>query len=177
MTESSLVDIFGAAATSVRLVAEAGFLMVLGVLSMIDLRIGRLPDRIVLPTLWAGLVLNAGAAFTTPADAVLGAAAGYLSLRLLAAAYRLISDKDVAAFGGGDFKLAATIGAWLGVRGVPASLLVAFAAGSCAVLPGLLSGRLQPGQSIPFGPALAVGGALVLLAGPTLAGTDLICAW
>jgi len=174
VTGGALPEWLGTAAAPVRLVAEACFLAVLAALSVIDFRIRRLPDRVVLPTLWAGLVLNAAGAFTTPAQAVLGAAAGYLSLWLLAALYGLRAGREVAAFGGGDLKLAAAIGAWFGLDALPAALLVAFVAGSCAALPGLLSGRLRLDRSVPFGPALALGGAAVLFAGPSLAGILLV---
>jgi len=171
-------DVLAAIAGPVRSLAEACFLAVLAALSVVDLRTRRLPDRIVLPTLWAGLVLNAGgAAFATPAAAVLGAAVGYLSLWLLSATYALRAGRRCAAFGGGDLKLSAMIGAWFGVQAVPAALLVAFVAGTCAVLPGLLSGRFRLGQTVPFGPALALGGVAVLVAGPSLAGWLILGRW
>ena len=162
--------LLGPAAGPVRLAAGAGFVAVLTLLSVIDLRTRRLPDPVVLPALWAGLLLNAGCSlFAAPPDAVLGAAAGYGALWLLSAAYGPRSRAG-AAFGGGDLKLAAMIGAWLGVEAMPAALLVAFTSGTLAVLPGLVRGRLRLGQAVPFGPALALGGAAALAAGPSLAG-------
>lgn len=151
----------------VRPAAVGGLLLVLLWLSVIDLRIRRLPDRIVLPALWAGLLLNAAGVFTTAADAVLGAACGYGALWLLALPWRL---RGLAAFGGGDLKLAAMIGAWVGASLLPSALLVAFVGGSLAVLPLLLLRRASLAQRIPFGPALAAGGAAALLAGPALPG-------
>ena len=145
--------------------AEAGFLAVGLALALIDLRTRRLPDRIVLPTLWVGLLLNAAGLFTTPSDAVLGAAAGYLLLWLLDAGHAACRSGQ-RGFGRGDLKTAAMIGGWVGLGGVLPALLLAFAAGTCAVLPGLLRGRRRPGESVPFGPALALGGGVVLLAGP-----------
>lgn len=162
----SLADLLAGVALPVRVLAGGGFLAVLAVLSAIDLRTRRLPSAIVLPTLWAGLVLNAGHVFTTPEDAILGAVAGYGSLRLLGAAY---SIRRPAAFGGGDLKLCAMIGAWFGVQAVPATLLVAFVAGTCAVLPLLVARRCRMAEAVPFGPALSLGGATVLLAGPSFA--------
>ncbi len=107
------------------------FVGVLASLGVIDCRTGRLPDRIVLPTLWVGLTLNAiGECFATASDAILGCVAGYGALWLICALHSCLRGR--VAFGGGDLKLAAMIGAWLGIGSVPAVLLVAFVSGSCA---------------------------------------------
>lgn len=152
---------------TLRLLACAGFLGVLAWLSVVDVRIRRLPDRIVLPTLWAGLTLNAAfSLMAEPAEAVLGAAGGYAALRALAAAWSL--RRPDVAFGGGDLKMAAMIGAWLGASALPVVLGVAFVAGSLAAVPMLLAGRCGMADEVPFGPALALGGLAALLAGPEI---------
>ena len=148
----------------VRPASLALFLGALATLSVIDMRVQRLPDKIVLPMLWLGLGLNAGGLLTSPTDAILGALCGYLSLWLLSTLY---SFRRRAAFGGGDLKLAAMLGAWLGATSVPATLLVAFSAGSAICVPLLLLGKRRMGERIPFGPALALGGVAALFAGPT----------
>ena len=158
----------GAAREVLHPLACLAFAGVLAWLSVVDFRIRRLPDRIVLPTLWAGLTLNAAFSLIAgPAEAVLGAVGGYAALRLLAAAWSL--RRLDAAFGGGDLKMAAMIGAWLGAPAVPVVLGVAFAAGSLAVLPALLAGRRGMAEEVPFGPALALGGVAALVAGPEIA--------
>ena len=150
-------------------VAATMFVGVLASLGVIDWQTGRLPDRIVLPTLWSGLVLNAcGECFATASDAILGCAAGYGALWLLCALHRCL--RGSVAFGGGDLKLAAMIGAWLGIASIPAVLLVAFVSGSCAAAPALLRRKLRLSHTVPFGPALALGGCVALATGPTLAG-------
>lgn len=77
------------------------------------------------------------------------------------------------AMGGGDPKLAAMIGAWLGLKlallsGFVACILGAFVGGGAIAL-GLISRR----QPIPFGPFLSVGGVLVLFFGETMVSTYL----
>ncbi|MGI3777976.1 MAG: prepilin peptidase [Janthinobacterium lividum] len=151
-------------ATCLRTAAEAGFLLAGAALAAADLRTLRLPDRIVLPVLCAGLLLNAAALFVPAAAAALGAAVGYGALWLLDAAHALHAGRR--GFGRGDLKLAAMVGGWVGAEGVLAALLLAFLAATCAALPGLLRGRRGLGDSLPFGPALVLGGAAVLLAGP-----------
>ena len=79
-------------------------------LAFIDQVTGYLPDDITLPLLWAGLLLNAAGAFVPLAQAVIGAAAGYLSLWLVYWGYRLLTGKE--GMGYGDFKLNAAVGAF-----------------------------------------------------------------
>jgi leader peptidase (prepilin peptidase)/N-methyltransferase len=53
----------------------------------------------------------------SPRDAIIGAAAGYLSLWLVFHAFRLVTGKE--GMGYGDFKLFAALGAWLGWKMLP----------------------------------------------------------
>ena len=84
--------------------------------AMIDWQTQLLPDTLVLPLLWLGLLLSlghdAGFALVDPATAILGAAGGYLVLWLIFHAFRLATGKE--GMGYGDFKLLAALGAWLG---------------------------------------------------------------
>ena len=147
----------------------AGFTAALLILSLFDLKTGRLPDRIVLPSLWVGLLLNSSsAAFVSASDAIVGAAAGYCVLRVLAITYQL--RRAGPAFGRGDMKLAAMIGAWLGVGALPSVFFVAFVSGTAAVGVPLMLRKLSLKQKVAFGPALAAGGAITLVSGPSLFG-------
>ncbi len=67
------------------------------------------------------------------------------------------------ALGGGDGKLAALLGAWLGGRGLLLALALAVLSGGLFGLLGRLAGRLKPRQPFPFGPFLATAGGLVWL--------------
>ena len=67
------------------------------------------------------------------------------------------------ALGGGDGKLAALLGAWLGGRDLLLALALAVLSGGLFGLLGRLSGRLKPRQPFPFGPFLATAGGLVWL--------------
>jgi leader peptidase (prepilin peptidase) / N-methyltransferase len=145
--------------------ASGAFILLLLWLSIVDLRSQRLPNLIVLPMLLGGLALNAFGLLTSPLDAVLGMIAGYGSLWTIGALY---SFRRKAAFGGGDLKFAAAMGGWLGLSHLPVILLVAFVIGSCVSVPLVLLGRWRIDQRIPFGPALAAGGALALFGGPSL---------
>ena len=138
-------------------VAAATLLCSLLVLAFIDLEHWLLPDAIVLPLIWLGLLANSFTLFTDLESAVWGAAAGYLALRLLGAVWSRL--RGVEALGRGDCKLAAALGAWMGWPGLAVAL---FLASLGTVLVGLVTRRRMT-DPLPFGPGLAVAGTLVLL--------------
>ncbi|WP_037586057.1 prepilin peptidase [Stenoxybacter acetivorans] len=126
-------------------------------LFFIDADTQLLPDSITLPLLWLGLLFNLFFSFVSLQQAVLGAAAGYLSLWLLFQAFKLITGKEGMGFG--DFKLLAALGAWLGVSALPLIILMAALVGIAASI-ALKIGR---GQPMAFGPALAFAGWIIFL--------------
>ena len=141
------------------------FLSALLVNAVIDWRRYYLLDIISLPLLWLGLLANIDARFALLPDAVLGAAGGYLSLATLSLLFSVILRKR--AVGGGDYKLLAAMGAWLGWQSLPAIVFIGSAFG--LILTGIrwIHRRRRP-LRIPFGPGLAVAGALMLLYGDRL---------
>jgi leader peptidase (prepilin peptidase)/N-methyltransferase len=73
-----------------------------------------------------------------------------------------------AGMGMGDVKLAGVMGLYLGVSVVPA-LVVAFVAGSLVGVAMIArEGAAARKKGVPFGPFLALGGLVGLLAGPEL---------
>jgi len=145
------------------LVAAAILTWSLIALSGIDFDHQLLPDRITQPLLWLGLVLSLGGFFTTTEDAIIGAAAGYLSLWLVFQGFRLLTGKEGMGFG--DFKLLAVFGAWLGWQILPQIVLISSVVG--ALLGGtlMLRRRHERNQPIPFGPFLAIAGWIALMWG------------
>jgi hypothetical protein len=75
-------------------IAACGLLWSLLALTMIDFDTQLLPDGITLPLLWAGLIVNLWSTFAPLSDAVIGAAAGYLSLWAVYWAFKLIRGKE-----------------------------------------------------------------------------------
>ena len=144
--------------------AQAVFASIFGLgllaLTFIDIQEQLLPDVIVLPLLAVGLLFNSlyGAG---PIDAVLGGALGFCILWAIRAVYRLA--RGIEGMGFGDLKLAAMIGAWLGLQAIPTVLLVAFMAGVVFMLPLSLLGRLDEKTPVPFGPFLALGGVMAVV--------------
>ena len=145
--------------------AWCGFSAALLALALIDWDTTLLPDSITLPLLWAGL-LAAALRWTDVAlaDAVWGAAAGYLSLWLVFWGFKLATGKD--GMGYGDFKLFAALGAWFGWQALVPMILAASVIGAIVGIAMKLRSQLREGGYIPFGPFLAGAGFAALLFGP-----------
>jgi leader peptidase (prepilin peptidase)/N-methyltransferase len=140
-------------------------------LSGIDIDHQLLPDNITLPLLWLGLLLSLGAVFVELREAVIGVAAGYLSLWLVYHAFRLLTGKE--GMGYGDFKLFAAIGAWLGWAALPLVILLSSLVGAAVGLSLILLRGRDRSVPIPFGPYLAAAGWIAMLWGDRIVGTYL----
>jgi leader peptidase (prepilin peptidase)/N-methyltransferase len=137
---------------------------VLVTLSAIDWDTTLLPDDLTQPLLWAGLVAAAvGWSGQRPEAALTGAVAGYLALWSVYWLFKLATGKE--GMGHGDFKLLAALGAWLGWQALLPIVLMASVLGALVGLVMKLNGQLREGRYVPFGPFLAGGGLVVLLAG------------
>ena len=96
-------------------------------------------------------------------QALLGAAAGFALLWIVAFLGSKAFGKD--AMGGGDIKMMAMIGAFLGWQGVLLTVFLGAACGTLVFLPLKLAGR---DKLVPFGVFLALGAAVCWVAGPAL---------
>ena len=130
-------------------------------LIMIDFKEQLLPDEITLPLLWVGLCFNIFNCFTTLPNAVIGAIFGYLTLWIITYLYKLLTKK--MAMGHGDFKLLASLGAWLGWQLLPLLIFIAALLGIIFGLSWLISTRQKTNTAIAFGPYLATTGWLLLI--------------
>lgn len=132
-------------------------------LTMIDIDHQLLPDDITLPLLWTGLVFSLFAGITDVRSAIIGAAAGYLSLWSVYWVFKFATGKE--GMGYGDFKLLAGIGAWLGWQMLPAVVLLAAVVGAAVGSLMILLQRLGRGVPMPFGPYLAAAAWIALIWG------------
>lgn len=146
---------------------EALFTLILtwGLLAMsvIDIRLQLLPDVLILPLIWLGLLLNLNSMFTDIESAIYGAVFGYVSLWLVFHLFFLATGKE--GMGYGDFKLFALFGAWLGWQLLPQILLVSSLVGAIIGLGMILFLGRNKSLPIPFGPYIAVAGWIALLWG------------
>ncbi|MCS6211566.1 prepilin peptidase [Shewanella baltica] len=136
---------------------------VLVALTGIDLDEMLLPDQMTLPLLWLGLIINLNHTFASPTDAIMGAAAGYLSLWSIFWLFKILTGKE--GMGYGDFKLLAVFGAWLGWQMLPLVILLSSLVGAVVGITMIISKRLKQGNPIPFGPYIAAAGWIALLFG------------
>lgn len=143
--------------------AAIGLTWLLIALSFIDIDHQLLPDVMVLSFLWLGLLLNTAGVFTELQAAVVGAAAGYLSLWLVFHIFRLVTGKE--GMGYGDFKLLALFGAWLGWQSLPLIILLSSFVGALIGIGLIVFRGRDRAQPLPFGPYLAAGGWVALLWG------------
>jgi leader peptidase (prepilin peptidase)/N-methyltransferase len=140
--------------------------------SAIDLDHQILPDSITQPLLWLGLALGlSGVLADTPPfpnlqSAVLGAMTGYLSLWTVYKVFKWLTGKE--GMGYGDFKLLATLGAWLGWQMLPLIIILSAVVGTVTGIAMIAIGRHARQAPIPFGPFLAAAGLCALLWGPEL---------
>ena len=151
-------------------VAALVFTWTLIALAVIDIDHQLLPDSMTLPLLWLGLLLSlwhdtAGGTvlFQTPREAIIGAAAGYLSLWSVYHLFRLATGKE--GMGYGDFKLLAALGAWLGWQMLPLIILLSAAVGAVVGIALMVFTRRGRDVPIPFGPYLAAAGWIALMYG------------
>ncbi len=131
------------------------------VIALIDLQHQIIPNGLVLTLLAGGIIYHFGSEELSLFQRLLGLAVGLTVLLLIALLSR-------GGMGGGDIKLLAVMGFWLGLGGVLATLFLAALIGSIVGIVLIISGRKKRKDPIPFGPFLAIGFLLVFLYGEQL---------
>ena len=135
-------------------------------MSMIDIDTQFLFDDLTLPLLWIGLLASLLPVFADVRSAVIGAAAGYLTLWSVYQAFRLATGKE--GMGYGDFKLLAALGALLGWQALPMVILLSSLVGAVVGLALIAATGRDKSVPIPFGPYLAAAGFIAMLWGDVL---------
>lgn len=128
------------------------FIWALILLAEIDYRTFLLPDILTVPLLIIGFAFVAwNVAFVSVEESALGAVIGYF-LPVMVSMIIVWRKKD--AFGGGDIKLLAALGAWLGSEGLLYVIVLASVAGCIYAI-------LWRKKTLAFGPMLALAGIVV----------------
>jgi leader peptidase (prepilin peptidase)/N-methyltransferase len=142
------------------------FIAALLVITFIDIDHRIIPDLISLP----GIPLGFAASFALPAltwsDSLLGILLGGGSLLVVASGYRLLTGNE--GMGGGDIKLLAMIGAFLGWKGVLLTIMASSLIGTLVGILLMIRARKGMKLAIPFGPFLAIGAIIYLFFGPAI---------
>jgi leader peptidase (prepilin peptidase)/N-methyltransferase len=150
-----------------------GVTFALVAISLIDADHQIIPDSIVYPLLWAGLLVSlfhpmaeAQTLFIAPRDAIVGALAGYLSLWSVYQLFKLVTGKE--GMGHGDFKLLAALGPWLGWQYLPTIILMSAIVAAVVGIGLIVFGGRDRQAAIPFGPYLAAAGWITMLWGDSI---------
>lgn len=136
----------------------AALLAALIAITAIDLRHQIIPDVITLPGIAAGLAASLLPGRGGWLDSLIGVAVG-------GGIFLVIIVASGGGMGGGDMKLGAMLGAFLGWKLGLLALLLGVLSGGTVAVGLLLLGRKGRKEAIPFGPYLALGGAVSLLWG------------
>lgn len=156
LTAAAFLGAFAAFGSSPRFVVAAALLACLIVIAAIDLQHQIIPDAITLPGIVAGVLIGVGTG--TWLDSLLGALVG-------GGVFLVIIVIHPGGMGGGDMKLGAMLGAFLGWKVLLFSLFVAVTGGGALAVVLLATGLRGRKDPIPFGPFLALGGATGLFWG------------
>lgn len=141
-----------------RFLTAALLLSALIAITAIDLRLQLIPDAITLPGILVGVLANLGTGARPWLDSVAGILVG-------GGVFFVIILVQPAGMGGGDMKLGAMLGAFLGWKVLLFSLFVAVTAGGALAIVLLATGLRGRKDPVPFGPFLALGGAMGLFWG------------
>lgn len=151
------------------------FVAALIVVTFIDLDVRIVPDVISLPGIGLGLILSiantqwplgSSSIIPTPLGSLLGVIIGGGSLLLVAWVYHLLTG--IEGMGGGDIKLLAMIGAFLGWESIPVALFFGSLTGSLAGLGAMLKKGVDSKYALPFAPFLCLGALIHLFFGERL---------
>lgn len=151
------------------------FCAALIVVTFIDFEHRIIPDEISLPGIVLGFVLSFFISNLYRPDEILGwkeslmgIVAGGGSLLLVAYGYQLVTRKE--GMGGGDIKLLAMMGAFLGWRAVPFIIFLSSLVGSGVGISLMVSRNKDSRLSLPFGPFLAFGAFMFIFFGRQIIG-------
>lgn len=142
------------------------FCSALVVITFIDLEHQIIPDEISLPGIVIGLILSFFLPGQSWLNSLLGILLGGGSLLLVAYLYQLLTGKE--GMGGGDIKLLAMMGAYLGWKAIPFIIFASSLVGSLVGISIMLLQKKDSKLAIPFGPYLAFGAVLYIFYGRAL---------
>lgn len=157
MTGAVAVAVLAHEGLSVHFAVGFVFLAALIVITFVDFDHQIIPDVISLPAIPLGLLAAVLPGPPSWQQSLIGIALGGGSLWAVAEGYYRATGRE--GMGGGDIKLMAMIGAFLGWKAVPVTLMLGSFAGSLVGLSLILVHGRDSRVPIPFGPFLAAGAA------------------
>lgn len=158
------VAVFLETGPGLNFLASLCLIFILTGIAVTDLRTYTIPDLFSLGGLAAGFALSFLPGGVTPLESLVGLLIGGGSLYLVALAGERIFKKE--AMGGGDIKMLAMIGAFLGWPGVLFTVFVGAVVGSLVY--GTINYVFRKKKLVPFGLFLALGAGVYVFAGPRI---------
>jgi leader peptidase (prepilin peptidase)/N-methyltransferase len=147
--------------TSFLAIRGAVFFTILLGIAMTDARHYIIPDEFSVGGLVVGILFSLPGGFQEIGGALLGAGLGFSLLWAVGAAGKWMFKED--AMGGGDIKMMAMVGAFVGWKGVILTIFLGALLGTLVFVPLAALGRKK---LVPFGVFLALGAAATYLVGP-----------
>jgi leader peptidase (prepilin peptidase)/N-methyltransferase len=142
------------------------FILAMLVITFIDLDHRIIPDVISLPGIPIGFLASFVLPQITWLQSLIGIVIGGGILLFIAVGYQLLTGKE--GMGGGDIKLLAMIGAFVGWQGVLFTIMASSLTGTIVGVIVMLRAGKGMKMAVPFGPFLAIGAILYLFLGPPL---------
>jgi len=133
------------------------------IIAFIDLNEQIIPDVISLPGIAIGFILSFFVTYISFVDSILGIAVGGGIILIIGLGGSVIFKKE--AMGGGDIKLVAMIGAFLGYRYIIISLFLGFFLGALTGIILIMAKIKSREDVVPFGPFIVLGSFITLLGG------------
>jgi leader peptidase (prepilin peptidase)/N-methyltransferase len=157
-TAAGLMAAYAALGPTPDFVIAVLLLPALVAITAIDLEHQLIPNVITLPGILVGLTTNLATGRMSWVEPIVGIALG-------SGLFLVIILASGGGMGGGDLKLGGMLGAFLGWKALVFALFVAVTLGGALALALLASGLRKRKDAIPFGPFLAMGGAMALFWG------------
>lgn len=138
------------------------------VVTFVDLDFRIIPDEISIGGIPVGFALSFANPDLAWIDSLAGIAVGGGFLLALGIAYHAVTGRT--GLGGGDIKLLAAIGAFLGWKSVLAVILISSLIGALVGVGAMIATRSDTKLALPFGPFLAGAAVFCVFFGPALIG-------
>lgn len=142
------------------------FELMLVVVIFVDLEHMIIPDEVSVGGVVLGFLFSFFRNDLTWTDSLLGIIAGGGILLLIIKAYFLLTKKE--GMGGGDVKLLAMIGAFLGYKSIFFVIFISSMIGTVVGIPLMLLKSKKSGYAIPFGPFLSVAAVIYIYFGKSI---------
>lgn len=152
------VAVHGLSLTALKYIVLSSMLIIA---TATDLNTRLIPDRVTLPGIVIGLALSFFVPGVTPVQSAIGILVCGGALYILAVASR-------GGMGGGDIKLLAMMGSFLGWGRGLLALFIGALIGAIIGIANIAAGKQKRGEPIPFGPYIAIGGLISMYFGEFL---------